>query len=92
VFLKPDTPPSPRKNGLKKKLSQNGLESLISKESLILVPEGETVTTNGYASDRDDNENKENIDITKSSDENSNQQVIRVSTYSMNFKLISGKT
>jgi hypothetical protein len=78
IFLKPDTPPSPRKNGLKKKLSQNGLESLISKESLILVPEGDTVLTNGYSSDKEENENKENVD--NNTDENSNQQVINVNT------------
>jgi hypothetical protein len=94
VFLKPDTPPSPRKNGLQKKLSQNGLESLISKESLILVPEGETVTTNGYSSDREDNENKENVDSNRknsATDENSNQQVIRVAQSYRRKGLISAK-
>lgn len=35
-----DTPPMPKKNGLTKKLSVNGLAPVISKESLILVPEG----------------------------------------------------
>ncbi|CRK92398.1 CLUMA_CG005966, isoform A [Clunio marinus] len=49
VSQKPDTPPSPRKNGLVKKLSANGISSLISKESLLLVPEGgDTVIQNGH--------------------------------------------
>lgn len=53
VDYKPDTPPTPKKNGLVKKLSQNGLESLISKQSLILVPErGEVITQNGIATEK----------------------------------------
>lgn len=53
---KPDTPPSPRKNGLVKKLSQNGIESLISKESLVLVPDGgDVVMQNGHTNEPGEN-------------------------------------
>lgn len=73
-MLKPDTPPAPRKNGLVKNLSQNGFASVISKESLILVPEGETIVQNGYV------ETKEEIDnvINNNSEKSDNQQVISV--------------
>jgi hypothetical protein len=56
-------------------ISQNGLESLISKESPILVPKGDTLSTNGYLNDNEYNENKEKVD--NNTDENSNQQVIK---------------
>jgi hypothetical protein len=73
VFRKPDTPPSPRKNGLVKNLSQNGFTSLISRESLILVPEGEVVVQNGHVE-------KEEIDnVFNNNSEKSDNQVINVS-------------
>lgn len=79
VNYKPDTPPTPKKNGLVKKLSQNGIESLISKESLILVPEGgEPTMQNGHAQEKvDHNEQTENI--INSNLETADQQVTSVS-------------
>lgn len=64
--MKPDTPPSPRKNGLVKNLSQNGFASVISKESLILVPEGETTIQNGHLDPRDEIDNLINNNNEKS--------------------------
>lgn len=52
-----------------KKLSQNGIESLISKESLVLVPEGEQ---NGHA------EKDEPEVVTNNSDDDADQQVINL--------------
>lgn len=57
VLLKPETPPLPKKNGLVKKLSQNGIPNVISKESLLLVPGegGETFQlVNGHSQEKTD--------------------------------------
>lgn len=77
VTDKPDTPPVPKKNELVKKLSQ----SVISKESLILVPEGgETVLQNGHSHERtSDHNGKTDLGI-NNNEKNSNQQVINVSS------------
>ena len=74
MFLKPDTPPSPRKNGLVKNLSQNGFTSLISRESLILVPEGETGVQNGHADPKEEIDN-----VINNNSEKLDNQVINVS-------------
>jgi hypothetical protein len=79
VVLKPDTPPSPRKkNGLTKTLSQNGFSSVISKESLILVPEGETIIQNGHVDTREEIDN-----VINNNNEKSDNQVMKVSTKSV---------
>ena len=72
-----DTPPTPKINGLTKKLSQNGIDSLISKESLTLVPEGgDTITQNGHANEKQEpNEAK----FANNNNENSDQ-VIKICT------------
>lgn len=57
------TPPMPKKNGLSKKLSVNGLVRLISKESLVLVPEGD---------------HKEPIEVNGDNENNVDRQVINV--------------
>lgn len=68
---KPNTPPLPKKNGLVKNLSVNGLASLISKESLILVPEGGDTVPNGNAV-----ENPETSEsVVDNNNENADQQV-----------------
>lgn len=63
---KADTPPMPKKNGLTKKLSVNGLVPLISKESLVLVPEG---------GDTDHKEHSEAIVNNLNDENNTDQQV-----------------
>lgn len=79
VLLKPDTPPLPKKNGLVKKLSQNGIANVISKESLLLVPGegGETILLNGHLNDKTDL-NVQTENITNNNTEDSNHMVISV--------------
>lgn len=76
-----DTPPLPKKNGLVKKLSQSGIPNVISKESLILVPEGgETILLNGHSNEKYSNQNgKAEPGINNNNEQNSDQQVINVS-------------
>lgn len=65
-----DTPPMPKKNGLKKKLSVNGLNPVISKESLILVPEGGDSTV--------DHKEQSEASLNNHNENNSDRQVINV--------------
>lgn len=73
-----DTPPSPKKNGIVKKLSQNGIAYVISKESRILYPEGgEGALTNGQSIDKVDQKDQAEA-VLNNNNENGEQQVINV--------------
>lgn len=71
---KPDTPPLPKKNGLVKKLSM----SVISKESLLLVPEGgETVLQNGHSHEKSTDQNEQaELGVNNNNEKNTNQVII----------------
>lgn len=73
---KPDTPPAPKKNGIVKKLSQNNIAYVISKESRILYPEG----GEGHSAEKVDQKEQVEAVLNNNNEngENGEQQVINV--------------